>query len=105
MSHTVEDPKLALYDGLTVETLDGRRLGVVAAVGEDSFLTRRSHSEDFWLPEVFVRSVDATNVVLQLDSRALRRYIPGRRAHALRSAAGLGLVAAVALTSVAAAFA
>ena len=105
MSHTLDDPRLAMSDGLTVETIDGHRLGIIAEVGEDFFLTHRSHGEDFWLPEVFVRSVGATNVVLQLDSRALRRYIPGGRPQALRSAAALGLAAAVALTSVVAVFA
>ena len=90
--------------GLTVETIDGQQLGIVAEVGEDFFLTHRSRGRDVWFPAVFVRSVGATSVVLQLDSRSLRRYVPGGPTHVVRQVAATGLIAAAALASVAAVF-
>ena len=104
MSHTVEGSRLPLSRGLTVETLDGRQLGIIAEVGEDFFLTHRSRGGDVWFPEVFVRNVGATTVVLQLDSRSLRRYVPGGPIHVVRQVAATGLIAAAALASVAAVF-
>ena len=60
--------------GLEVKTFDGRRLGMVQAVGDSGFLTRRRYREGFWLPEGLVREVDEERVLLHIDSRVLPRY-------------------------------
>jgi hypothetical protein len=74
-----QSPHSFLSLGLPVETFDGHRVGTIAALSDDCFLTRRRHHEDFWLPDVFIRSVDTTRVRLQVDEHALRRYTPRER--------------------------
>ena len=98
ISPATKDPKFSLSEGLFVETIDGRRVGVVADVGDGYFLTKRRRHEDFWLSDVFVRSVGARNVVLHVDSRGLKRYTPRERP-IFRMLTTVGLFTATALTT------
>ena len=74
MFHTPESPLALITPGLAVRTFDGRKLGMVEAVGASGFLTRRKYREGFWLPEGLVREVDDERVLLHIDSRVLPRY-------------------------------
>jgi hypothetical protein len=74
MSHPNESMLARVSPGLEVKTFDGRKLGMVQAVGDSGFLTRRRYREGFWLPEGLVRDVDGERVLLHIDSRVLPRY-------------------------------
>lgn len=88
-----------LTRGQTVETIDGRQIGTVADLGEDCFLTHRRHREDFWLPDVFVRTVTPTRVILHVDARGLRRYTPNESS-VRRPVAAFGFIVMAALSTV-----
>jgi hypothetical protein len=83
---------LALCEGSSVESFDGRLLGLIGAVEEDRFLVKAKTRNDFWLPDVFVRSAEGSRVVLHLEADRLRRYAPVRHY-------GRGRVIALALMS------
>jgi hypothetical protein len=74
MSHPNGSILTRVSPGLEVKTFDGRKLGMVQAVGDSGFLTRRKYREGFWLPEGLVRDVDGERVLLHIDSRVLPRY-------------------------------
>jgi hypothetical protein len=88
MSYPNESMLTRLSPGLEVKTFDGRKLGMVQAVGDSGFLTRRKYREGFWLPEGLVRDVDNERVLLHIDSRVLPRYSQpagGRKGFRVRS--------------------
>ena len=107
MSHTTESMLEQVNPGMEVKTFDGRKLGMVQAVGASGFLTRRKYREGFWLPEGLVREVHPDRVLLHIDSRVLPRYsqtVSGKKASFVsnlsrsRAFLAFGMVLAGALT-------
>ena len=108
MAAAVDDPIAQLNPGLSVQTYDGRRLGVVQAIGESGFLVRRKYREGFWLPSGLIRSVDDERVLLHISSRVLPRYSQrertGGRFHRPSARAMVASTALLALTTAFAGF-
>ncbi len=103
MMNRLDRPLESITPGLEVQTFDGRKLGVVQAVGASGVLIRRRYRDGFWLPEGLVREVNENRVLLHINSRVLPRY--SRReerqrvpliAHLARNRATLAVGAALA---------
>ncbi len=98
MTASLDDPVAQLNPGLAVQTFDGRRLGIVQAVGDSGFLVRRKYREGFWLPSGLIRSVDENRVLLHISSRVLPRYSKkAGRGHRFTPAGRRAMLASTAL--------
>lgn len=93
-----------LVPGLPVETLDHRRIGSLAGVSEDRILVQPRFDEPYWLPDILIRDVAASGVMLHLGHDRIKRYRqPASSTHRVRGSRwhALSISAAAVMTAVA----